>query len=166
MKATHVNWSLGHAEQERLSALLNRFLSETNARCALLVDRTGQLLQRVGDASFDGLSFASLAAADFEASDQLAALLGEEEFASLYHQGEQGSMYLVDVAGRAILAALFDGRTTLGMVRLKTKAIVPQFAQLFAELTGRSASEADSSPIDTGWASEAGDEIDRLFNEQ
>jgi predicted regulator of Ras-like GTPase activity (Roadblock/LC7/MglB family) len=163
MRAFHGNWSLEPAEQDRLSALLSRFLADTNARCALLVDRTGQLLLSAGDAPFDGLSFASLAAADFEASDQLAGLVGEAEFASLYHQGAQGSMYLADVAGRVILAALFDGRTTLGMVRLKTKAAVPEFAALITDITGRAAAPGQSS-IEPGWAEAAETEIDRLFN--
>jgi predicted regulator of Ras-like GTPase activity (Roadblock/LC7/MglB family) len=163
MRRLHGHWSFGQPEQERLTGLLQRFLEETGAQAALLVDRAGQLLVSAGTVSFDGLSFASLAAADFEASDQLATLLGEDEFASLYHQGEHGSMYLVDIAGRAILAALFDRRTTLGMVRLKTKVVVPQFAALFDELARGPAPEEQTS-IDAGWAEAAEREIDRLFN--
>jgi predicted regulator of Ras-like GTPase activity (Roadblock/LC7/MglB family) len=163
MNAFHGSWSFGQPEQDRLTQLLDGFLKETNALCALLVDRAGQLLITVGDAPFDGLSFASLAAADFEASDQLGGLLGEDEFSSLYHQGERGSMYLADIAGRVILAALFDKRTTLGMVRLKTKAVVPEFAALFAELASRATVQGEV-PMESGWAEAAESEIDRLFN--
>ena len=56
----------------------------------------GQLLASVGEQmSFDPTAFASLTAADFSANDQLAQMLGEPEFASLFHQGEKESMYLV-----------------------------------------------------------------------
>ena len=88
--------------------------------------------------ALDKTTFASLVAGDFAASDQLAALLGESEFTSLYHQGEGRAMFLADVGGWAILAALFDGRTTLGMVRLKSKAVVPRFARLLAAASSRS----------------------------
>ncbi|HKJ92680.1 MAG TPA: roadblock/LC7 domain-containing protein, partial [Longimicrobiales bacterium] len=106
-------------------------------------------------------TFASLAAADFAASDQLAGLLGEDEFTSLYHQGEAGSMYLADVAGSAILAAVFDHSTTLGMVRLKTRTVVPEVVELLNELVGRPSQPGQG--LDASWLSAAADEIDRLF---
>ena len=71
------------------------------ARCALLVDRNGQLVATVGETpQFDPTAFASLTAADFSANDQLAKMIGEAEFASLVHQGERESMFLADVAKR------------------------------------------------------------------
>ena len=39
------------------------------------------------DVEFDLTSFASLCAADFEANYQLAKLIGEKDFSTLYHQG-------------------------------------------------------------------------------
>ena len=73
--------SLGPQDVERLDSLLTTFVVESQVKCALLLDRTGRLLTTAGDvAGLDGTSFASLAAADFSASDQLAVLLGEQEF--------------------------------------------------------------------------------------
>lgn len=149
---------------QQLDAVLSSFIGETQARCAVLVDRSGRLLTAAGDTgSMDRVTFASLVAGDFAASDQLASLLGEQEFSSLYHLGEGRSMFLADVSGWAILAALFDGRTTLGMVRLKSKAVVPTFASLFAGIAAR----GPSAPMEfeQGWAAEAESEIDRLFAE-
>src|SRR2546427_3750885 len=55
------------------TTLFRSFLRDSNARCALLVDRTGQLVATVGDPpQFDATAFASLTAADFSANDQLA----------------------------------------------------------------------------------------------
>ena len=63
------------------------------------MDRTGQLVTTAGERpDFDSTAFASLAAADFSANDQLASMIGEQEFSSLFHQGEKESMYLADVA--------------------------------------------------------------------
>jgi predicted regulator of Ras-like GTPase activity (Roadblock/LC7/MglB family) len=165
MKASHLIASIGADDIEQLERLLAAFLHETNARCTVLIDRTGRLLASAGDTGgFDQITFASLAAADFAASDQLATLLGEDEFTSLYHHGERHSMFLADLAGWAILAALFDRRTTLGMVRIKTRAMVPKFSAVFTDLAERGPS-GSVVPMDGSWAEDAEDEIDRLFAE-
>lgn len=157
--------SLDSEDLQRLTQLLDGLLGETSARSAFLVDRSGQLLAASGaTGGIDHASFASLAAADFAASGRLAELLGEDEFASLYHQGDVGSMVLVDVGGRAILAALFDARTTLGMIRLKTKTVVPELIRLFDAARERERG-APRRHLGSGWAAEASDEIDRLFKE-
>jgi len=155
----------GTQDIEQLDRLLASFLKETQATCVVLVDRSGRLLASAGDTgSMDRIAFASLVAGDFAASDQLASLLGEPEFSSLYHQGEGRSMFLADVGGWAILAALFDGRTTLGMVRVKSKTLVPQFTAVFAELAARGPA-APLSDLQPEWAAEAEGEIDRLFTD-
>lgn len=167
MKPQDANWSFLPEDLAQLDRLLTAFLESTNANCALLVDRSGQLLTRAGaGATFDGTAFASLAAADFSASDQLAQLLGETEFKSLYHQGERDSMYLVDVGGRAILAALFSAGTTLGLIRLTTRNLLPEIETLFQTVSGRGAhSPGQPQFFDSGWLSEAEGEIDKLFAE-
>ena len=86
-----------------------------------------QLVATVGEQpNFDPTAFATLTAADFSANDQLARLIGESDFNTLFHQGEKESMYLADVARRVILVVLFDNRTTLGLVRLKMKLAVDE----------------------------------------
>ena len=157
---------LGADDVRALEDLLQEFIASTGALCALLVDRTGRLLTAAGDTtSLDGVAFASLASADFAASDQLASLLGEDEFTSLYHHGAERSMFLAEIGGAAILAALFDTRTTLGMVRITTKSLVPRFAECFARLA-ESGPSGQVVQMESGWANEAESEIDRLFAEE
>jgi len=157
--------SVGTEDLEQLDGLLNVFLGETQARCALIVDRSGRLLTAAGDtAALDRITFASLVAGDFAASAQLATILGEREFSSLYHHGGDRSMYLADIAGWAILAALFDGRTTLGMIRLKTRSVVPKLAGRFEAIATRAAAPGISE-FSGAWAEEAESQIDRLFAE-
>jgi predicted regulator of Ras-like GTPase activity (Roadblock/LC7/MglB family) len=154
------SWSFTEDDYGAIERSLRQFLSESNARCALLVDRAGQLVATVGDPPrFDPTAFATLTAADFSANDQLARLIGESEFNSLFHQGEQESMYLVDIARRVILVILFDGRTTLGLVRLKVKTTAEELNRIFTEMFQR-ADEADAAP---NLLAGADDEIDRLF---
>src|SRR3982750_2961356 len=158
------SWSFTEDDFAAITHSLQRFLHESNARCALLVDRSGQLVATVGEQpKFDPTAFATLTAADFSANDQLAKLIGESDFNSLFHQGEKESMYLADVARRVILVVLFDNRTTLGMVRLKMRPTVQELTQMFEQMFARSAAEAGSTPhILEG----ADDEIDKLFREE
>src|SRR3712207_9381162 len=112
MAAGAATWSFTEGDFGAIPKSLERFLQESNARCALLVDRTGQLVATVGEQpNFDPTAFATLTAADFSANDQLARLIGESDFNTLFHQGEKESMYLADVARRVILVVLFDNRT-------------------------------------------------------
>jgi predicted regulator of Ras-like GTPase activity (Roadblock/LC7/MglB family) len=129
----------------------------------MLVDRTGQLLANAGEQlQFDPTAFASLTAADFSANDQLAKMIGEPEFASLFHQGEKESMYLADVARRIILVVLFDQRTTVGLVRLRVKQTVGELARVFDEMFQRGGQGQQAArPFLEG----ADDEIDKLFGD-
>jgi predicted regulator of Ras-like GTPase activity (Roadblock/LC7/MglB family) len=159
------SWSFGPSDSERIEEILNNLLYESNARCALLVDRTGQLVTTVGEQpDFDSAAFASLTAADFSANDQLAALIGEEDFNSLFHQGRSESMYLADVGKRLILVVLFNQQTTLGLVRIKIKDAVTGLNRAFEEVFGR-AEGVESPALERGFVDEAEDEIDRLFRE-
>lgn len=157
------SWSFREEDYKRIQVVLADFLRESTARTALIVDRTGQLVATVGEnPTFDAVAFASLTAADFSANDQLAKMIGEKEFGSLFHQGEKESMYLADVAHRVILVVLFDNRTTLGMVKLRVKATVGDLNQVFTDMFGRDGGAAKAQ-METGFVGEAEDEIDKLF---
>ncbi len=156
---------LGQQEHQRLDDLLVAYLREASVRTVLLLDRAGRLITQAGEqGTFDVTTFASLAAADFAAGDQLAVLLGEREFASLYHHGEQQSMFLADIDERAILAALFDSSTTLGLVRVMSRKYVPQFGSVFEDVAKHGAA-GEQVPMDAEWVEEVESEIDRLFSE-
>jgi predicted regulator of Ras-like GTPase activity (Roadblock/LC7/MglB family) len=156
------SWSFSENDFKLIQQQLQAFLRDANARCALLVDRTGQLVTTVGEPpQFDPTAFASLTAADFSANDQLAKMIGEAEFASLVHQGERESMFLADIAKRVILVVLFDQRTTLGLVKLKGKAVVEQLNKIFVAMFNRVA--ATPGEAEKGLLAGADDEIDKLF---
>jgi predicted regulator of Ras-like GTPase activity (Roadblock/LC7/MglB family) len=161
MATGSASWSFTEEDFGAITAMLRKFLFDANARCALLVDRTGQLVATVGEQpDFDPTAFATLTAADFSANDQLAKLIGENDFKSLFHQGETASMYLADIARRVILVVLFDNRTTLGLVRLRMKETVGELTVLFEQVFARARTGAPAQP---GILAGADDEIDKLF---
>jgi predicted regulator of Ras-like GTPase activity (Roadblock/LC7/MglB family) len=156
------SWSFREDDARLIQSILSGFLGESNARTALIVDRTGQMVATAGEApAFDATAFASLTAADFSANDQLARMLGESEFGALFHQGERESMYLADIARRVILVVLFDNRTTLGLVKLRVKAAVVQLNKVFTDMFNRDGTNAPG--VASEFLGEAEDEIDKLF---
>jgi predicted regulator of Ras-like GTPase activity (Roadblock/LC7/MglB family) len=158
-RASH--WSFTQDDADQITRILMNFLQETNSRSALLVDRAGQLVTTVGEQpQFDATAFATLAAADFSANDQLARLIGETDFTTLFHQGERDSMYVADVARRLILVVLFDQRTTLGLVRLRLKAAVNELNSVFSRPQEAQSAEHGAAHLLAG----AEDDIDRLFS--
>ena len=160
MVISPTSWTLTPEDEHALRRGMERLLQESSAHCALLVDRAGQLLAQAGERpAFDATTFATLTAADFSANDQLARLLGETDFTSLFHQGARGSMLVADVARRAILVVLFDARTTLGLVRLRLRPTVEELARIVDAMASRDAQAGDPPAILAG----ADDEIDRLF---
>jgi predicted regulator of Ras-like GTPase activity (Roadblock/LC7/MglB family) len=106
-------------DSTRIHEILTRLLGESGAVEALLIDRAGQLLAVVGASqSLDAVSISALAAAAFSSTAAMARLLGEPEFSVLFHQGAKRSIHVSTVDEDSILLAIFDERTTIGMVRL------------------------------------------------
>jgi predicted regulator of Ras-like GTPase activity (Roadblock/LC7/MglB family) len=160
MVISAISWTLTPEDEDALRRAMERLLQESAAHSAMLVDRGGQLLVQAGDRpAFDATTFATLTAADFSANDQLARLLGETDFTSLFHQGERESMLVADIARRAILVVLFDSRTTLGLVRLRLRPVVEDLARVVEAMMARDAQAGAKRPILAG----ADEEIDRLF---
>ncbi len=157
------SWAFREEDSGRIRTVLTDFLRDASARTALLVDRAGQMLVTAGETpTFDPTAFASLTAADFSANDQLARLLGEPEFGTLFHQGEKESLYLADIARRVILVVLFDNRTTLGLVKLRMKPAVNELTALFTAIFERDAG-GDTGRVGTDFVDDAEDELDKLF---
>lgn len=162
------NWKVFEEDYWAISTTLQELLKNSNATSVLLLDKTGQLISSVGEElRFDLHSFASLCAADFEANAQLAKLIGEQDFSTLYHQGSNESMYLSRVERDIILVVLFDKKTTLGLVRLRTKKAVEGLATVIKGLYDKLEYENEDYNAELGeeFTAEADMEIDSLFSD-
>jgi predicted regulator of Ras-like GTPase activity (Roadblock/LC7/MglB family) len=162
------NWKVFEEDYWAISTTLQELLKNSNATSVLLLDKTGQLISSVGEElRFDLHSFASLCAADFEANAQLAKLIGEQDFSTLYHQGSNESMYLSRVERDIILVVLFDKKTTLGLVRLRTKKAVEGLATVIRGLYDKLEYENEDYNAELGeeFTAEADMEIDSLFSD-
>jgi predicted regulator of Ras-like GTPase activity (Roadblock/LC7/MglB family) len=123
---------------QRINKVLKTFLSDSAAVDALLIDRSGQMLAQGGsDRSLDIVSLCALAAGAFSSTAAMAQLLGEPEFTMLFHQGIKENIHVAAVDEHAILLAIFDSRTTVGMVRLFAKEAIAAIGAILSEARGR-----------------------------
>lgn len=148
-----------------INGVLGELLKSSNATTILLIDQTGQMISNVGrNPEFDIQAFASLCAADFEANNALAQLIGEKDFSTLYHQGVDESMYLSRIEGNVILVVLFDKSTTLGLVRLRVKRAVDELGRIMSRLFEKIAYRNEEyDAVDPELAQGLESEIDKLF---
>ncbi|MCD6379532.1 roadblock/LC7 domain-containing protein [bacterium] len=163
------NWKVFEKDYWAINTTLEELLNNSNSKSILLLDKTGQLISSVGQQpQFDLYAFASLCAADFEANAQLAKLVGEKDFSTLYHQGSNESMYLSRVENEIILVILFDKKTTLGLVRLRTRKAVEGLEVVIRRLYEKLEYENEEyteSEFGKEFAAEAEFEIDSLFSD-
>jgi predicted regulator of Ras-like GTPase activity (Roadblock/LC7/MglB family) len=163
------NWALFEEDFWSINQILQSLMRSASARSVMLIDKTGQLINSIGEPpGFDVTSFSSLAAADFAANAQLAEMVGESDFSTLVHQGTKESLFLQVIANRVILVVLFDRKTSLGLVRLKARRagddLLNVLQRLFDKLQYRN-EETPAPTLGADFAAEAENEIDSLFRD-
>jgi predicted regulator of Ras-like GTPase activity (Roadblock/LC7/MglB family) len=142
-----------------IKAVLARLRIDSGARVVFLVDKDGQQIAVQGDVgNLDTTSLASLVAGNVAATDGMAQLIGEKEFPTLSHEGEKESIH-ISVIGRMLLVVVFDERSSLGLVKLRTKQIARQLAILFDEIVRDVCEDVDSP-----FAEITEEDIDSLFS--
>jgi predicted regulator of Ras-like GTPase activity (Roadblock/LC7/MglB family) len=150
-------------EFTQISAVCDRLTKDANAKVVFLVDKNGQLISAAGQTqNIDTTSLASLTAGNVAAMGGLAKLIGENEFPNQFHEGSRDSLYMTIVAGRVVLVVIFDSRTSLGLVRLRTKKASDELTKIFEVLVKKTDSPGGSN---SPFAEISDDDIDNLFSE-
>ena len=163
------NWAVFEEDFWAINQILQTLMRSASARSVMLIDKTGQLINSIGEPpGFDITSFSSLAAADFAANAMLAEMVGETDFATLVHQGTHQSLFLQTIANGVILVVLFDRKTSLGLVRLKARRASDELLNVLQRLFDKIQYRNEEMPAPTlgaDFAAEAENEIDSLFRD-
>ncbi len=117
-------------------------LRNAEAKCALLVGQDGQCVAKRGfTKKIDTDALAALIAGSFASTREMAKLVGETDFSVLFHQGAKDHIHNVLVDDETILTIIFDDRTTLGMVRLYSRAAAKKLKNILKQTHGKNSSE-------------------------
>ena len=125
-------------EQTQLENILREFLKNSEAKGVLLVDLSGALVSQQGFIQrFDTTSLSVLSAGTISSTKQMARLIGENLFTDLFLQGKRDHIYLSLIGNDAVLVAIFDNSTTLGLVRLYARQTVRALRQVLTRVIHR-----------------------------
>ena len=106
---------------DHISRVLDEDLLHSGASCALLVDRSGYLIANRGDpCGMDVVALAALSAANYGVTEEIARLVGEDNFSLLFHKGKNENIHYTKVGDDFFLITLFNKDVSLGLMRLKT----------------------------------------------
>lgn len=102
----------------QLEAILQELLDKSDASTALIIDKGGFLIAQEGDTrKFDLTTIAALASGAYLANQTIANLVHEVNFNSVYQQGEQFSLFVVNVDEFCLLTVIFKAHLSVGAVK-------------------------------------------------
>jgi hypothetical protein len=122
-----------------LAAPLAQFVRESRVRLALVLEPDGRVLAQHGfTRSLDVMAACSLVAAIHASASELGRQLDGVPFGTLHHAGESQQLFLAPARsgrGGILLLAVFDGASSLGIVR-----------HFFAAFAGQVADDGGADP--------------------
>ena len=99
----------------RCDEILRAFIASTDATAALIIDKGGFLITRQGDAhDFDLTTIGALASGAFMANQTIAGLVNESSFDSIYQQGVNFSMFVINIDEHSLLVVIFKSHSGVG----------------------------------------------------
>lgn len=149
-------------QAEAIDHCLARIALESEARCIILADVTGQLIAERGQTgTMNTQVLSALAAGELAATQEMARLVGERaRFKLLLHEGEEQSIYLSDVGEQLILVIVFDNDTPIGLVRLVLKQAVEALTSILEGSRPGATQEQTRKTLDGHFARLLEDELD------
>ncbi|MBK7999104.1 MAG: roadblock/LC7 domain-containing protein [Verrucomicrobia bacterium] len=97
---------------------LQELLIKSDATSTLVIDKGGFIITQNGRTQqLDTMTLAALAAASFAATESIASLVGEHNFTSIYQQGEQSSLVVINVDEFCLLTVIFKATLSVGAIK-------------------------------------------------
>ncbi len=150
-------------EHTQLTETCERLARDALAKAIFIVDKDGQLVTATGETTgIDTTGMASLVAGSTAATGGLAQMLGEEEFPVHFHEGQHTHVHVSVIGGAMILVVIFDDRSSLGLVRLRTKRVYSDMMAVYERVQARMNDESQKMDL---FGEITDDDIDSLFND-
>ncbi|OPL13642.1 MAG: hypothetical protein AVO38_02840 [delta proteobacterium ML8_D] len=111
-------------------------LIRAGVNTVLLIDEAGNVVTacKHKNCDLDTTSLAALAAANFGVTAQIAKLIGEDDFALLFHKGKKESIHFARISNDLILVTIFGENVSLGLVRLRVAQLAKTIEKAFAQI--------------------------------
>ncbi len=129
-------------EIKKIDNIFGEYLTESEAKDIVLLNKSGELLAKSGDITSDvAVTVSALAAGVFSATNELARILGEKEFTITFHQGQETNIHISLITQSILLSVIFDNRAPVGAIRFWAKKIGNSVKEIVENAEKRAASE-------------------------
>lgn len=136
---------------EQQSAFLNNVLADlgvqTEADAVYLTDQGGNIVACIAPTGDETIqTIAALAAGSFAATRQLAAMIGERSFTSVFHKGDHSNIFIQCAENDYLVLVIFGRSTALGLVKLYVDNVCRQLQPLLRQMGGQGMSAEKTAP--------------------
>src|SRR5205809_5836163 len=101
-----------------LNNALQELLVKSDATTALVIDKGGFIITQCGRLQeLDTTTLSALSAASFAATESIATLVGEQNFSSIYQQGDHSSLLVMNVDEYCLLSVIFKATLSVGAIK-------------------------------------------------
>ncbi len=159
------NLIISDRELATISSVLSKLMNDTNATSAMLIDKSGQVVAVQGsEMRRNATTLGALLAGVFSSSREVARLLNEKDFRSIFQQGVQENIYTSMVEEQWLLVIIFDKLTHIGLVKVLSKKASEELGRTL-ERVRSDTSRTKSSVLNVQFRSSVEDTIDLLFRD-
>jgi len=121
---------------DKIRKILDELLFLTDAKSVLLLDSQGDFIAKRGEESkLSSTNFATVVASGFAASRRLAGFYGAREARSVLHEGESESVFVTEVASRALLCVIFSDHDAPGLITRWAASAAHRLAEHYSALS-------------------------------
>ncbi len=154
---------IGEPDSKRIIEQLDRLLREAGASSVLLLDKGGEVISTGGDELTQDVSvLGALLAGTFATSREIARMMNETQFRSLFQQGMRQNM-LTELVGEVwIVVVMFDKSTHVGLVKDVCRQVTPQLEAVLLQVQRQSRIVSGLNP---SFRTSVEDTIDLLFKD-
>ena len=159
------NLIISDRELAIISTALHKLLNDTSATSVMLLDKSGQVVATQGNGiKRNATQLGALLAGAFSSSREVAQLLGEKDFRSIFQQGVHENIYTTMVEEQWLLVIVFDKLTHIGLVKVLSKKASDELGRIL-ERVRADTSRMKSSVLNIQFRSSVEDTIDLLFRD-
>jgi predicted regulator of Ras-like GTPase activity (Roadblock/LC7/MglB family) len=113
-----------------LDTALGELLVRSEAVAALVIDKGGPLIIQKGNhEGIDTTTMAALAAGSFSANQAIAGLVGENDFSTVYQQGQTHSLLVLNIDDQLLLVVIFKAAHSVGAIKYFATGTVAAIAE-------------------------------------
>lgn len=131
-----MSYTLDQKQLSDIEDVLQEDLIDLGVHCVFLIDMAGNIIANFdnGKSKHDVYSLAALAAGNFGAVNAMAKIIGEDEFALLFHKGENENIHFSKILTDYLLITIFGNDISLGLLRLKVAETVAKTKKILEPL--------------------------------